>query len=328
MKLRAIHLFIILIGSLILCSLFCSYFPIREGMKHSSKSTGDVALEVQKAGEKQAKSDYNEYQAMLANDEDLPSWSRDPNSNYPPSNKNKHGHHHHHHNKKKKNIGGDPNTWTPATIGESSGGVIDDIEKTMDDAGKEVSDLFSGDTSPVYPDSKTGTSTKNGYTTTTSNVSKAPLYSFTAPAGDTVDVYNDPKNIPWYDNGSSSGGSSSSGSSTNTNYYPDSGSSINTYVGPRGNRATVVNPPQGIPQSHIPAGDEDLYILKSQVVPPVCPACPSQASCPRQEPCQPCPPCARCPEPSFECKKVPNYSSANDQYLPRPVLNDFSSFGM
>jgi hypothetical protein len=43
--------------------------------------------------------------------------------------------------------------------------------------------------------------------------------------------------------------------------------------------------------------------------------------------CPPCPPCARCPEPSFECKKVPNYSSGNDQYLPRPVLNDFSEFG-
>ena len=83
-----------------------------------------------------------------------------------------------------------------------------------------------------------------------------------------------------------------------------------------------------IPYSQIPAGDEDLYILKSQVVPPVCPACPSGSTCPRQEPPPPCPPCARCPEPSFECKKVPNYSSNNNQYLPRPVLTDFSQFGM
>ena len=43
---------------------------------------------------------------------------------------------------------------------------------------------------------------------------------------------------------------------------------------------------------------------------------------------QPCPPCARCPEPSFDCKKVPNYSSTNSEYLPVPVLNDFSQFGM
>lgn len=104
-----------------------------------------------------------------------------------------------------------------------------------------------------------------------------------------------------------------------------------TYTGPRGNSATVYNS-NGISKSQIPPGDEDLYILKSQVVPPVCPACPSSAACPRPEPPPPCPPCARCPEPSFECKKVPNYAANNgagmDAILPRPVLNDFSSFGM
>lgn len=84
----------------------------------------------------------------------------------------------------------------------------------------------------------------------------------------------------------------------------------------------------GIPGSQIPKGSEDLYILKSQVVPPVCPACPSVSSCPRKEPCPPCPACARCPEPAFDCKKVPNYSSNDDRYLPRPVLADFSQFGM
>ncbi len=41
-----------------------------------------------------------------------------------------------------------------------------------------------------------------------------------------------------------------------------------------------------------------------------------------------CPACARCPEPSFDCKKVPNYSSTNSEYLPMPVLSDFSTFGM
>jgi len=113
--------------------------------------------------------------------------------------------------------------------------------------------------------------------------------------------------------------------------------------------------PQGVPKGQIPPGQEDLYILKSEVVPPVCPACPAAAAvCPRQEPCPPCPACARCPEPSFECKKVPNYgvlnnqslsgsnynsinnqslpgsnyNSVNNQFLPVPVLSDFSSFGM
>jgi hypothetical protein len=86
--------------------------------------------------------------------------------------------------------------------------------------------------------------------------------------------------------------------------------------------------PPAIPASQIPVGQEDLYILKSEVVPPVCPACPSSSVCPRQEKCPPCPACARCPEPSFECKKVPNYNAINNEYLPIPVLNDFSGFGM
>jgi len=84
----------------------------------------------------------------------------------------------------------------------------------------------------------------------------------------------------------------------------------------------------GISKNEIPEGEEDLYMLKSQMVPPVCPACPTVQACPRKEKCPPCPPCARCPEPSFECKKVPNYSSNKNDRLPRPVLADFSQFGM
>ena len=103
--------------------------------------------------------------------------------------------------------------------------------------------------------------------------------------------------------------------------------------------------PPGIPASQIPSGQEDLYILKSQVVPPVCPACPGYnqssssssssggSSSGNNDPfsapkCPPCPACARCPESSFECKKVPNYNAINDNYLPQPVISDFSSFGM
>jgi len=86
--------------------------------------------------------------------------------------------------------------------------------------------------------------------------------------------------------------------------------------------------PQGIPASQIPPGQEDMYILKSEVVPPVCPACPASSACPRQEKCPPCPACARCPESPFECKKVPNYNAIDEEYLPQPVVNDFSQFGM
>ena len=87
--------------------------------------------------------------------------------------------------------------------------------------------------------------------------------------------------------------------------------------------------PEGIPESQIPEGDEDLYIKKTEVVPPVCPKCPDVTSCPKPSKCPPCPPCARCPEPSFECKKVPNYNRRDDSnMLPRPILTDFSQFGM
>ena len=117
----------------------------------------------------------------------------------------------------------------------------------------------------------------------------------------------------------------------NTAYYAQ-GPNGNTYAGVSDNTgygnqyySTV---PQGVSRSQIPQGQEDLYILKSEVVPPVCPACPAAASCPRQEPCPACPACARCPEPSFECKKVPNYNAIDNEYLPQPVLNDFSQFGM
>ena len=85
----------------------------------------------------------------------------------------------------------------------------------------------------------------------------------------------------------------------------------------------------GVPASQIPSGQEDLYILKSEIVPPVCPACPAVTACPTgKNKCPPCPACERCPEPAFECKKVPNYNSINSNQLPRPILNSFSQFGM
>ena len=75
--------------------------------------------------------------------------------------------------------------------------------------------------------------------------------------------------------------------------------------------------------------DPSKYILKSEIVPPVCPKCPDSRTCPRQKPCPPCAPCARCPEPSFTCKKVPNYSVSTvgtNNILPIPQLNSFAAF--
>jgi hypothetical protein len=137
------------------------------------------------------------------------------------------------------------------------------------------------------------------------------------------------------------------GTTTNSYYGPNGGqagsvtgpygNSMGYATGPMGNTISGSNSsgydysgslPPGVPRQMIPPGQEDLYILKSEVVPPVCPACPTSSACPREEKCPPCPACARCPEPSFECKKVPNYNAINNSYLPVPVVNDFSTFGM
>ena len=79
----------------------------------------------------------------------------------------------------------------------------------------------------------------------------------------------------------------------------------------------------------ITPGFEDLYQLKTETWPPVSTIQVEHVQKETDElvdgKCPPCPPCARCPEPSFECKKVPNYNVDN-KYLPRPVLNDFSNF--
>ena len=140
--------------------------------------------------------------------------------------------------------------------------------------------------------------------------------------------------LAYQPNNYNSSAGSVTGPNGNTAYYAQ-GPQGNTYVGTTsGSNMSAASYdysnslPPGVPASAIPSGQEDLYILKSEVVPPVCPACPSSAVCPRQEKCPPCPACARCPEPSFECKKVPNYNAINNQYLPVPVLNDFSGFGM
>ena len=166
--------------------------------------------------------------------------------------------------------------------------------------------------------------TGSGGNTVTKTTGPAGSTAYTGPGGQTV-ATGPEGNTAVIDN----------------NDYDANYASSTTYTGSSGNQATVVTGPQGqtvvattdntvngISSSDIPPGQEDLYILKSQVVPPVCPVCPSSAVCPREKKCPPCPACARCPEPAFECKKVPNYSSSNDNFLPRPVLSDFSQFGM
>lgn len=144
--------------------------------------------------------------------------------------------------------------------------------------------------------------------------------------------YENPNNINNYDRYEPYGGASA------TQYTGPAGNTATQYTGPAGNTATTIdqdNPyydslPEGIYGWQIPKGEEDKYILKSQVVPPVCPKCPD-VQCNTSfddSKCPPCPACERCPEPSFSCEKVPNYSAFNSKTMPLPVLSDFSNFGM
>lgn len=152
--------------------------------------------------------------------------------------------------------------------------------------------------------------------------------------GDNYHTYNSQDGtINQYDADNNTTGSDINAST----YYGPNGGQATTVSGPAGNTYSTYDSsayynslPQGIPRSQIPSGQEDLYILKTQVVPPVCPALPT-VTCPTNNDvtkCPPCEPCGRCPEPAFDCKKVPNYKAFNQNYMPMPVLNDFSTFGM
>jgi len=176
-------------------------------------------------------------------------------------------------------------------------------------------------------------------------------------------------------------------SNSNTKYFGSTGlnippSEINSYTGKDSdNKYSDINfvydysssLPTGIPKSQIVSGQEDLYILKTQVVPPVCPACPmcpasshssnkyeitnkyettnnndndinndkyettnsndnssnsSNSRYPSNSYNQSNSRYPSDPVGYFDSKKLPNYNSINNSYLPVPVLADFSTFGM
>lgn len=89
-------------------------------------------------------------------------------------------------------------------------------------------------------------------------------------------------------------------------------------------RGTLNDDEDGIRRDQIPPGNDHLYVLKSKIVPPVCPKCPDVVKINKcddsNKKCTPCPPCGRCPESPFECKKVPVYSRFNNPIV-RPFMN-------
>ena len=185
-------------------------------------------------------------------------------------------------------------------------------------------------TYPYYNDASASTyyGANGGSATVATGPQGNSAYYVEGPNGNTV--AGTTANNPYYYGPYESNTGVATGPQGNSVYYAQ-GPNGNTVAGTTANNtnnSVYYNSSYGIPANQIPPGQEDLYILKSQVVPPVCPACPTSSACPRQEKCSPCPACARCPEPSFECKKVPNYNAIDNDYLPVPVLNDFSTFGM
>jgi len=124
------------------------------------------------------------------------------------------------------------------------------------------------------------------------------------------------------------------GSANQIDYFDDPDTHL--YAGPtavaiqgdEGNTAVITNTSTtaGITRSQIPPGDEDLYILKSQTLVPICPRCEPVVI--EKTECQPCPAPQRCPEPQFECTKTFTSRAFNPATAPVPVLADFRTFGM
>ena len=96
-----------------------------------------------------------------------------------------------------------------------------------------------------------------------------------------------------------------------------SASSLGTPVGALSTSTFPMNIPGGIPGMNSVFGNDQASASGT-----------SGGSGGDAHKCPPCPACARCPEPAFECKKVPNYSRSEDINAPRPVMADFSQFGM
>jgi hypothetical protein len=117
---------------------------------------------------------------------------------------------------------------------------------------------------------------------------------------------------------------------TNSNMLGVPGGASNAWSSHGGAQGTGTNTrgassalPPGIPKSKIPPGQENLYILKSEIVPPVCPACPACPACPTpvcpkpdDSQCPPCPAPGRCPPSAFGCQRVPLYQNMNSGIMP------------
>ena len=110
------------------------------------------------------------------------------------------------------------------------------------------------------------------------------------------DLSNDETDFKNWITGGGSGSSSSPGSSNSISY----------------NYNDVF--PNGVSRKMIPRGNEDLYILKSEIVPPVCPACPSTYN-------------ATAKHAYSKNRNCKNKRSSYDDNEPMPYLPGFTTYG-
>jgi hypothetical protein len=97
--------------------------------------------------------------------------------------------------------------------------------------------------------------------------------------------------------------------------------------------------PPGIPKAMIPFGQNDLYILKTQIVPPVCPMCPNcyrpnkknkktSSKSKGKSGSSECPACETCNQSNFQY--MPDFNAGQTESSsktdPMPYLNTFASF--
>ena len=118
---------------------------------------------------------------------------------------------------------------------------------------------------------------------------------------------------------------------TNTKYDPTinagiSASSLGSPVSALSPSTFPMNTPAGIPGMNSVSGNDMAGSAGSSAAGAAGAA--GAGASKGEHQCPPCPACARCPEPAFECKKVPNYSRSEDINAPKPVMADFSQFGM
>ena len=173
---------------------------------------------------------------------------------------------------------------------------------------------------PIYTTAPTSTSTSTSTSPTSTSTSTSPTFTSTSTSPTSTSTSSDTSQLPTPTPTQTSCSVSTYGCCPDNYTVKNAdGSSCASY--PTTSTATPVTLLPSVPTTPtplpLPSNDTSTVFLTG----------PSRTALTCPEP-QPCPPCGRCPEPSFDCKKVPNYSSTNSEYLPIPVLTDFSQFGM